>query len=61
MSEEKLYTEEELKSLITEAFDYAFTSGYYDDQYIFVDGEKISNNAEYWMGQNLNQNKDKDE
>ena len=51
--EEKLYTEEELKSLITEAFDYAFTSGYHDEQYIFVDGEKISNDANYWIEQNL--------
>jgi hypothetical protein len=56
--EENVYTEEEVKSLITEAFNDAFTYGHYDEQYVFIDGEKIDNDAEYWIKQNLNQNKD---
>ncbi len=58
MSKEKLYTEEEVKSLITKAFDDAFNYGHYDEQFVFVDGIKISNDADYWIKQNLNQNKD---
>lgn len=58
MSENKLYTENEVKSLITKAFDDAFYYGHYDEQYVFVDGVKIDNDASYWIEQNLNQNKD---
>jgi len=58
MSKENLYTEEEVKSLITKAFDDAFDYGHYDEQFVFVDGIKISNDADYWIEQNLNQNKD---
>jgi len=58
MSKENLYTEEEVKLLVTKAFDDAFTYGHYDEQFIFVDGVEISNNADYWIKQNLNQNKD---
>jgi len=53
-----LYTEEEVKSLITKAFDDAFDYGHYDEQFVFVNGVKISNDANYWIEQNLNQNKD---
>ena len=59
MSKENLYTEEEVKLLVTKAFDDAFTYSHYDEQFIFVDGVEISNNADYWIKQNLNQNKDK--
>ena len=54
----KSYTEDEVKSLITKAFDDAFNYGHYDEQYVFVDGVKIDNDASYWIEQNLNQNKD---
>ena len=54
MSKENLYTEEEVKLLVTKAFDDAFTYGHYDEQFIFVDGVEISNNADYWIKQNLN-------
>ncbi len=55
MSENKSYTEDEVKSLITKAFDDAFNYGHYDEQYVFVDGVKIDNDASYWIEQNLNQ------
>jgi hypothetical protein len=58
MNEEKIYLEGEVKELITKAFDYAFNCGHYDEQFKFVDGVKVDNDAEYWIGQNLNQNKD---
>ena len=40
------------------AFDDAFDYGHYDEQFVFVNGVKISNDANYWIEQNLNQNKD---
>lgn len=57
MGKGKLYTEEEVKSLITKAFNDAFNYGHYDEQFVFVDGVKINNDADYWIEQNLNQNK----
>jgi len=54
----KLYTLEEVKELCTKAYDDGFNNGHYDEQFIFIDGVKISNDAEYWIKQNINQNKD---
>jgi hypothetical protein len=54
----KFYTEEKVKALVTKAFDDAFNYGHYDEQFLFVDGVKIENTADYWIEQNLNQNKD---
>ena len=59
MNKEKLYTEEEVKLLVTKAFDDAFSYGHYDEQFVFVNGVKISNDADYWIEQNLNQNKNR--
>jgi hypothetical protein len=53
----KLYTIEEVKELCTKAYDDGFNNGHYDEQFIFIDGVKISNDTEYWIKQNINQNK----
>jgi len=57
----KLYTLEEVKELCIKAYDDGCNNGYYDEQFIFIDGVKILIDAEYWIKQNLNQNQNKDE
>jgi hypothetical protein len=51
----KLYTLEEVKELCIKAYDDGCNNGYYDEQFIFIDGVKILIDAEYWIKQNLNQ------